>query len=139
MSCAHQVDASNKERDDSEFLWTCCTLVTEKLSNFNSKRIAQGVANGVLENTFSHEALAHGIGKLKYPNDEKAASEYSFDWTDVLPEVENRMEHILSELNNGDSSRPLGCRIGELFNEIGVAIRERLEIPQAPFSAEFTC
>ncbi|OCB88001.1 hypothetical protein A7U60_g4959 [Sanghuangporus baumii] len=49
------------------------------------------------------------------------------------------MEHILSELNNGDSSRPLGCRIGELFNEIGVAIRERLEIPQAPFSAEFTC
>ncbi|KAL5498153.1 hypothetical protein ACEPAH_2283 [Sanghuangporus vaninii] len=139
MSCTHQVDASNKERDDSEFLWTCCESCDRELSDFNSKRIAQGVANGVLENTFSHEALAHGIGKLKYPNDEKAASEYSFDWADVLPEVENRMERILSELNNGDSPHPLGCRIGELLNEIGTAVRERSEIPQDPFSTGFTC
>ncbi|KAL5478729.1 hypothetical protein ACEPAI_2006 [Sanghuangporus weigelae] len=130
MSCTHEVDASDKERDDSEFLWTCCE---------SCDQIAQDVANGVLENRFSHEALAHGIGKLKYPNDEKAASEYSFDWTNVLPEVEKRQEHFLSEINNGDSSRPLGCRIGELFNEIGTAVRERLEIPQDPFPAEFTC
>ncbi|KAL5525037.1 hypothetical protein ACEPAF_8906 [Sanghuangporus sanghuang] len=139
MSCTHEVDASNKECDESEFFWTCCDSCDRELHNFNNKQIAEDSADGVLENTFSHEALAHGIGKLKYPNDEKAGSEYSFDWADVLPEVENRMERILSELNNGDSPRPLGCRIGELFNEIGTAVRERLEIPQDRFSAEFTC
>ncbi|KAL5478730.1 hypothetical protein ACEPAI_2007 [Sanghuangporus weigelae] len=110
-----------------------------ELLQLNDKQIAQGRVKGVLENRFSHQALVHGIGKLKYPNDKKAASEYSFDWTNVLPEAENRMERILSELKNEESLLPLGCRIGELFNEIGVAIRERLEIPQAPFSAEFTC
>ncbi|KAL5520557.1 hypothetical protein ACEPAG_9781 [Sanghuangporus baumii] len=139
MSCTHQVDPSDKERDDSEILWTCCESCDPELRQLNDRQIAQGLAKGALENRFSHEAIAHGIGKLKYPNDEKAASEYSFDWTNVLPEVENRMERILSELKNGEPSRPLGCRIGDLFNEIGTAVRERLEIPHDPFSAEFTC
>ncbi|KAL5501214.1 hypothetical protein ACEPAH_9601 [Sanghuangporus vaninii] len=94
---------------------------------------------GVLENMFSREALAYGIGKLKYPDDETVASGYSFDWADVLPEVESRKERFLNELVSRDSQRPLGCRIGELFNEIGAAVRERLDIPQNPFSAEFTC
>ncbi|KAL5513892.1 hypothetical protein ACEPAG_2653 [Sanghuangporus baumii] len=137
MSCTHRADSSNHKRDD--FSWTCCSFCKRDLFNLRLGRIERCYLAGVLQNTFSREALAYGIGKLKYPDDETAASGYSFDWADVLPEVESRKERFLNELASRDSQRPLGCRIGELFNEIGTAVRERLGIPQNPFSADFTC
>ncbi|KAL5521883.1 hypothetical protein ACEPAF_1727 [Sanghuangporus sanghuang] len=137
MSCTHRADSSSHEHHESFF--TCCSFCDRDLYKLNVGRIERCYMTGVLKNTFSREALAYGIGKLKYPDDDTAASGYSFDWADVLPEVESRKERFLNELASRDSQRPLGCRIGELFNEIGTAVRERLGIPQNPFSAEFTC